>query len=183
MERSRKTRAFLLGFLCLVVAYPLATFSLASLVSGVNLFDPAEYRQQRRDYTKAMELCTERRAHGEPDLECPDVNDAAAIQRFLDGKSAAPTHDAAAKKLKESDLTAGQVAVLRRYTRVNTCPEVLKDFLPGFYQLCKSVVGQSGARIKGMANERANEALSNPAPEVTLDDVVKAKTFKKPRSN
>ena len=145
----------------------------------------ADWREQRRLYSVAMEKCRDLRQQGRT-LDCLSIkiNDPATFQSFLTTEavpSALPPSDvshAAAPKLTVDALSERDRSHLRRYQRVGSCPATLKDYLPGFYELCKRVTGEmqlplSRGRIDPAAKKRIP---AEPVPlRLTADDIAKAK--------
>lgn len=142
-----------------------------------------DWREQRRLYSRAIEACRDRRQQGQT-LDCTsiEINDPATFVPFL--TDAAPsavlpeeTSHAAAPRLTVETLSERDRSHLRRYQRVGSCPATLKDYLPGFYELCKRVVEEtqlplSRGRIDPLAKKRIPAA---PAlPRVTANDVAEA---------
>ncbi len=98
--------------------------------------------QRTRDYYQALELCQTHIDAGE-DVTCPGPNDLEGIQKMLDGifqgdedAVVLPTSDT----LTVQELNDVERSLLRNYQNAGTCPESLKDFTPGFYELCKTMV-------------------------------------------
>lgn len=142
-----------------------------------------DWREQRRFYSRAIEACRDRRQQGQT-LDCTSIkiNDPATFVPFL--TDAVPsavfpeeTSHAAAPRLTVETLSERDRSHLRRYQRVGSCPATLKDYLPGFYELCKRVVEEtqlplSRGRIDPLAKKRIPAA---PAlPRVTANDVAEA---------
>lgn len=142
-----------------------------------------DWREQRRLYSRAIEACRDRRQQGQT-LDCTSIkiNDPATFAPFL--TDAAPSavlpeevSHAAAPHLTVETLSERDRSHLRRYQRVGSCPATLKDYLPGFYELCKRVVEEtqlplSRGRMDPLAKKRipAMPAL----PRVTANDVAEA---------
>lgn len=149
MKRPITKTEYIVGaFFALTALLPLATTEdgytidvlppLASVVSdGSELM--TDHLAQRRLINQAMEIC-ERRG-----VECPDVNDYDALRRFIRGESA--VHEAASETgsnvITILDLTETQKGMLRRFQRVRVCPDGLDDVLPGFFNLCSTLLKQT----------------------------------------
>ncbi len=142
-----------------------------------------EWREQRRLYSRAIEACRDRRQQGQT-LDCTSIkiNDPATFAPFLTDAvppSVLPeeTFHAAAPSLTVEMLSERDRSHLRRYQRVGSCPATLKDYLPGFYELCKRVAEEtqlplSRGRIDPAAKKRIPSARI--PPPVTANDVAEA---------
>ena len=131
-------------------------------------------------YTEAEARCLERRGMRE-DTGCPDINDPILYGAFetlvLQVKDTADspeeTHAAAplTSSLQTQDLSDHDRLILRWYEQARTCPITLKNYLPGFYELCLSLVGKGAAPdpIHGMLNDLANLKQKRAAPKPTLN--------------
>ena len=139
------------------------------------LEDRSRLRAQRRLYWHAIEqfqngILTEK----------PDINDPST---YLPTHRSAPEQEVEQEEAEDTDneitsISTNQLethdrALLRRYTRAGFCPEGLKDFyIPGFYELCNSLVGESVRRepVTGLLNHNAYlyRALRRSAPETEL---------------
>ncbi|UPA22282.1 hypothetical protein K8942_04495 [Candidatus Peribacteria bacterium] len=188
MKKSFKKSEYFLGaVLALIAGFPFAveppvsvtdTALAASLVAGTTIQEKALanyrfYRDNRRDFQVARDLCEELQANGK-DITCPDVNDLSGIQIFLkthENEKAVTVTGTGKVVLTKEDLTTFDVNQLRRFQRINTCPESLKDYLPGFYELCQSVVNIKRVRGRTVITG-PNGAETQPAP--TLDEIIKA---------
>lgn len=104
-----------------------------------------EALRRKRSYQAVLKVCNDRDGVVE-DMACPDVNDKKAVKTFLKNEpeqhSAAPTQQG----LRRSDLAPDDQALLDRYTGRGSCPIRLRNFLPGFYELCQSIVVDPLAR-------------------------------------
>lgn len=142
-------------------------------------------------YSEAEVKCLERRSIRE-DTSCPDINDPALFEAFETHvlQVAAPEEDAveeahaaapSVSSLETEDLSDRDRLLLRRYERARTCPMTLKNYLPGFYELCLSLVGKSAAPepIRGMLNDLANLKQKRAAPKPTLN--LRREIFEKAR--
>ncbi|PIR54088.1 hypothetical protein COU75_02845 [Candidatus Peregrinibacteria bacterium CG10_big_fil_rev_8_21_14_0_10_42_8] len=122
--------------------------------------DRRRVRAEGRSYWRAMEQYQRAEDAGFDAIK-PDRNNLDSIDKALNQDveeqevySAAP----AVTSLETEDLLSQDRALLRRYTRARSCPEGLKDFrIPGFYELCNSIVGVgvSPDLIKGLLNHNA----------------------------
>ena len=132
-------------------------------------------------YWAAREQCLKDRRFG-TDYGCPDINDPIIWEAFVeDGKIDAdtvkasvkePTHAAALEEplLKEEDLKLHEQALLRRYRWARVCPQSIRQYLPGFYELCIFLVEQEEppATREGMLSDLATVKMRGAAPEPTL---------------
>src|SRR3989344_2999220 len=131
-------------------------------------------------YAEAENRCLERQGMRE-DTGCPDINDPVLYEAFethvlqidaTEDSEEGEAHPAApsTSSLQTDDLSDRDRLMLRRYERARTCPTTLKDYLPGFYELCLSLVGKSAAPdpIRGMLNDLANLKQKKAAPMPTL---------------
>lgn len=131
-------------------------------------------------YWEALERCLKGRRFG-IDYGCPDINDPKLWEAFIQDtnvdpnamkRGEEPAHAAAPAipTLTEEDLKVHEKALLRRYRRARVCPESLRQYLPGFYELCISLVEkeQPPAMREGMLNDLAAVKMRSAAPEPTL---------------
>lgn len=137
------------------------------------LEDRSRIRAQTRLYWRAVEMYQQKREQG-IDVTKPEFNDPSSYERV---HSAAP--DVVEVDLPDTvtSLTTDQLetqdrALLRRYTRAGFCPESLKDFrIPGFYDLCTSIVGIAvkSDPVRGLLNHNAylHQALRSAAPSIS----------------
>ncbi len=181
----KKSEYFLAGVLAFVAAFPLVTdvsmvgsdLSLAAstlsrgAIRQQALENVQDYRANRRDFQKSRELCQELQAQGS-DVTCPDVNDAAGIYTFLSThKNADPVAvDTEKNILSMSDLNAFQTNLMRRYQKIHTCPETMKGYLPGFYELCQSLLTPAVMLNHGIITGPQN---TDEEDTTTLNDMVK----------
>jgi hypothetical protein len=119
----------------------------------------------------AVDACLTSRGIG-MNTSCPDINDPnlrAAYRKLRSGTrherqdkkaEAEPQVHAAvdAKPLSARDLSREDEQILRHYVRAKTCPSTLQDYLPGFFELCLSIVGEGANRepIVGMLSDKAS---------------------------
>ncbi len=97
----------------------------------------------------------------------PDINTMESIQ-----KSLRPAAQKTVEILDANDLDPSDRLFLRNYTHSGNCPESLKGFhIPGFYELCVSIVGEDvkQAPVTGLLNNRAylNRTLGKSAPNLS----------------
>lgn len=143
-----------------------------------------DWREQRRLYSRAIEECRDRRQDGQV-LDCTTIkiNDPTTFVPFLTEAVPSPvlpgeaTH-AAAPELTVQALSEQDRSNLRRYQRGGACPATLKDYLPGFYELCQRVVQETQLPLsRGRIDVAAKKRI--PAAPVlkhlTADDIAKAK--------
>lgn len=167
-----------------------ATQHLTGAVTNLRrqvLENRADLRAQRRAYDKVRAVCL-RRSQKDETVECPEFNDKKGIRVFLrttpkDKKALDPTEgkeEAAAEEeqaeeeetqmkeraLRLEDLNDWQKSLLRRYQRTDFCSKTMNDIVPGFYELCLSVMRKSNPRYQGILNERAQiQRLRMAAPD------------------
>lgn len=142
-----------------------------------------DWREQRRLYSRAIEACRDRRQDGQViDCTAIKINDPSTFQPFLvEAVSSAPsatgTVHTAAPALTVETLSGRDRAQLRRYDRAGSCPATLKDYLPGFYELCKRVVEETQRPLgRGRIGAAKKRIAPLPAPpRLTADDIAKAK--------
>lgn len=144
----------------------------------------ADWREQRRLYSRAIETCRDRRQQGQA-LDCMSIkiNDPATFRPFLMEavSSALPpsgVSHAAAPELTVDMLSERDRSQLRRYHRVGLCPATLRDYLPGFYELCERVVEETQLPLSRGRNDAAAKKRIAPEPvpqRLTADDIAKAK--------
>ncbi len=144
----------------------------------------ADWSEQRRLYSRAIETCRDRRQEGQT-LDCLSIkiNDPATFQPFL--TEAVPSvvppggvSHAAAPELTVDMLSGRDRSQLRRYHRVGSCPATLKNYLPGFYELCERVVEETQRPLsRGRSDAAAKKRIApEPVPSrLTADDIAKAK--------
>jgi hypothetical protein len=134
----------------------------------------ARYRDERRDFAKAQALCIELRGNGKQ-VTCPDVNDRSGILHFLSThENLSPVATSTGTSvLRVSDLSITQMNLLRRYQRINTCPSLLNEYLPGFLQLCKSLLNPHPILYRGIQGPNATSVMSD-VPQYSLDDIINA---------
>lgn len=188
MKKSFKKSEYFLGaVLALIAGFPLAVQPpetvtdmalAASVTAGTSIQEKALsqyrfYRDNRRDYQVARDLCEKLQADGK-DVTCPDINDLSGIQFFLKTHDNAPvvadtaTGDVA---LTIADLNTFDMNQLRRFQRIHMCPESLKSYLPGFYELCQSIVYVKRVRGRTVITGPNGEQTQ---PAATLDEIIKA---------
>lgn len=95
--------------------------------------------RRKRTYQSVLKVCNDRDGVVEG-MVCPDVNDTKAVKVFLNDApaehAAAPVQDI----LRLNDLSSEDRELLDRYTGRGACPMRLRTFMPGFYELCQSIV-------------------------------------------
>ncbi|MDO8649091.1 MAG: hypothetical protein Q7R81_04910 [Candidatus Peregrinibacteria bacterium] len=132
--------------------------------------DREERLQIRLRYHKALEIYRDLLKVGEKDLIKPDVNDPDTVDFYLDTPGydeELVDHEAARRKpttLQIEQVSKDDRLLLRRYERARQCPESLKNYIDGFYELCLSLVGKQ-AKLQprvGLLNDlaRAKRALN-----------------------
>jgi len=141
------------------------------------LEDRVRVRRQQRQYWQAIDIIQDRRAEGE-DVTVPDVNDYDGIMRILEldsetEDSSEKMHEAApqqqASSLMVEELGENDRHLLRKYSKASSCPESLKDYIPGFYELCLSVTKNAVRTPRvGLISENIQLRSMNAAPPATL---------------
>lgn len=146
----------------------------------------ADWQEQRRLYSVAIEKCRDLRQEGQT-LNCLaiNINDPTTFRPFLGGvtSSVVPStngvsHAAAPPALAVDMLSDRDRSQLRRYHRGGSCPATLKDYLPGFYELCQRVVEETQPPLsRGRSDAAAKKRIApEPVPpRLTADDIAKAK--------
>lgn len=163
----------------------IAGLSGMALSGSQAIAEQARVREQRRQYSQVQSLCRDRAAKGEA-VVCPTIDDTEGIAAFLTGSThaaaSAPVAGTNEAILKQDQLTDYQRDLLRRYQRAGSCPETIEQILPGFHDLCVSLVGERGrrGRIQGIISDKAAMRRANrKAPPLTLLDRINA--FARPR--
>lgn len=182
----KKSEYFLAAVLALVAGFPFAVeppvlssyeipmeasvLSKAKTIQEGALDNYGNYRENRRDFQKSQELCAQLRKAGQ-DIECPEVNDLSGIRYFLSTHKTVPVAKAGSGMIVQStaDLTPYQQNLLRWYQKSNVCPDSMKNFLPGFFELCQSLLHKKPASM----SRTVVETDSNNVPN-TLDQIIDA---------
>ncbi|PIR48617.1 hypothetical protein COU80_02815 [Candidatus Peregrinibacteria bacterium CG10_big_fil_rev_8_21_14_0_10_55_24] len=158
------------------------------------LQDRVRVRRQTRQYWQAIEAYQNRVRAGEEGLTPPSVDDYQSILQYLrampsaqeDTSSPAPegeaTHPAATDDSEDdtvSSLTAQELSdqdrlLLRRYVRANSCPESLKNYLPGFFDLCNAMA-QDAAKEPRVGLVNVNQQLHSVQYRDILPNTLKAR--------
>ncbi len=99
--------------------------------------------QEAIRYEQVRDKCADR-AQVDPKFVCPDFNDRAAIRAFLmSPETVAATHAAATNTgitLTYDGLADDDKSRMTRYLNAGTCPDSLKQYTAGFYDLCKQML-------------------------------------------
>ncbi|MEK7590926.1 MAG: hypothetical protein AAB489_01830 [Patescibacteria group bacterium] len=140
-----------------------------------------EVQNKRHDYYEAMEMYRERLKDGEKDLPKPDVNNQTTVDFYFGRATLEEAVHAASPKAAVKDATTAVLAnetiskedraLLRRYERAGYCPESLKNYVAGFYDLCTSLAGRKlrSAPRTGILNDLVRiKSARNVLPK-TLD--------------
>ncbi|MFH0769946.1 MAG: hypothetical protein V1926_01060 [Candidatus Peregrinibacteria bacterium] len=122
--------------------------------------DRAMLRRQQRQYWQAIDVYRNQMRDGVKGLVPPTVDDYDSIMKYLldtdhaaaavssaSSVSSAPrsaerevgSSSSSAVMMRSEDLDETQRHLLRNYSKAGTCPESLKNYVPGFYELCLSV--------------------------------------------
>jgi hypothetical protein len=143
-----------------------------------------DWRTIRRAYAKALNACRTTERHiGEPVL-CPVFNDLSTYSEYLKGVNLS-VHNRMWKKARSrasapqpttsvdtDKLDSSQRLLLRRYTRAGFCPQSLKKHsLKGFYDLCRSIVGED-------VSDEAPTGIVNDKVKLRQSLIVQPKTLK-----
>jgi len=164
------------------------------------LEDRVNVRRRTRQYWQAIEVYQNRVRDGETDLIPPTVDDYQSILWYLREESdeseeaeeseeadtsaelntgepeesvvheAAPTASSdVTQQMNERDRH-----LLRRYVKANMCPERLKDYLPGFYDLCNAMAKDAQKEPRqGLVN--LNQQLKSAARKNVLPNTIKSR--------
>jgi hypothetical protein len=100
--------------------------------------DRSTWNIERRAYKRIVEECIRKITAGE-NIICPNINDIAGIRAFLRGETAQSSSSVSSRTpvLTLEDISDGDLSLLRRYQRIQLCPEGLKTGKKaGFYELC-----------------------------------------------
>ena len=133
--------------------------------------DRSVQSERRHNFYRAMELYRDRTKNGEENLLVPDINNASSVQFYLD--AAAKTEEASSghaaaedPKVALKDISSTDRTLLRQFEHTGNCPTSLKSYIPGFYELCLSlIVGKPKARVGGFLNDLANiQRMSGALP-------------------
>lgn len=202
MNNKRKLRYVVFGLFVLMALMPLAvaegnssgTFQLlGALTERDRLNIPEQMRELRRLRATVEEECT-KRTKADPTTVCPDINDEVAVRRFLRGMSAYPvsgsgsssrssmsaesSSSVSSKKSSRMptidifDLTDNQKAMLRRFERVQKCPDDLDAVVPGFFKLCTKTIISSPRAFRGFSNDLIRTVKVKEKKEPTLRDII-----------
>lgn len=126
--------------------------------------DVPRRRLNSRDYHRAVEIYRDmlnpERGGKNIDPESftkPDMNDPKTWEFYLNQDKKEEAH--AAAKVTEpavfKDLSERDQEYLRRTVRIGYCPDGLKKYVSGFYELCLSLTGKKGTAPKGILNDLA----------------------------
>lgn len=182
----KKSEYFLAAVLALVAGFPLAVEPPAfhadvaygaSVVTATTIQQKAldnyqNYRDNRRDYQKSQELCGQLHKNGK-NITCPSINDEAGILHFLATHEVLPPPATASGLVIQSlsDLNSYQLNLMRWYQKVNVCPASMKDFAPGFYELCQSLLNPHPPVLQSPSHYFNTATVQTGA---TLNDIIKA---------
>jgi hypothetical protein len=169
---DRHSSRAITALLVAIVSIPLSTQAIfrSQDDDGRNLENAADIREEvllyhttsrhllRRAYSRAIEDYRDRLKAGETDAVKPEINDPSTFRTFLDDeeiivdarrqvRTEGRVHEAAPEGgIGAGDLTTDQRMLLRAYTRAGVCPPGMENVLPGFYALCKGIVGDGAKR-------------------------------------
>jgi hypothetical protein len=145
----------------------------------------ATARSHRRAASRIQRECQDRANRGEA-VDCAVVNDDIAEEQrrakqprniFEEPEHrSAPETDVGTDDdvLTVDDLTEHQKSLLRWYQRTGSCAMGLNQLVPGFYELCVSIIGPRGenGRIQGIITDKASIKMKRAAPyrNQTLND-------------
>jgi len=170
MRKLKKHEYVLLGIFAFVAGFPLATatdgwsFDVVPLGSILSPREVIEQRannvMMRRENNEIRRICMKRLGDDET-VECPDINNAIQVERFLIGKpihlEASGSGEVMSGALHVTDLGTAEASMLRRFKRTGTCPDGLDKFLPGFGALCLEEVGTAVPMLTDIVRIRAFE--------------------------
>jgi hypothetical protein len=137
--------------LCFVIAASVTT-QMLSVVEGVSLRGQflsllptdavrtkEEQNLQRRLNGLIIKKCDALAATDE-NVDCPDINDFSEVKKFL--SRTAPEAPAAkrASRLQLGRLDPEKRALLQKYRDEGRCPQTIRRVMPGFYELCLSLI-------------------------------------------
>lgn len=135
----------------------------------------ASARRKQRQYWMAIEAFQMRVREGEQGLVPPNINDYNSILEYLgEGEEEAPPEVERASAPQTSSMDSQSLSdsdrlLLRRYSRANSCPESLKNYIPGFYELCLSVTRDASPEPRvGLINENVQLHSKVSPPPATL---------------
>lgn len=142
-----------------------------------------DWREQRRLYSRAIETCRDRRQDGQVvDCTAIKINNPSTFRPFLveavaSIPSIAGAVHTAAPALTVEMLSEHDRSQLRRYDRAGSCPASLKEYLPGFYELCLRVMEETQSPLGRGRMETAKKRVAPLPlpPRLTADDIAKAK--------
>ncbi|OGJ56149.1 hypothetical protein A2706_02400 [Candidatus Peribacteria bacterium RIFCSPHIGHO2_01_FULL_51_35] len=132
--------------------------------------DTTDRRLRAREYHKAIELYRDRLKRGEMGLVKPDINDPATVDFYLQKAEEEAEHSAAPKRtdvVTAQNISDDDRLLLRRYERAGYCPESLKNYVSGFFELCVKLAGsklKSGNRtgiLNDLIKARSRTTLPN----------------------
>jgi hypothetical protein len=113
----------------------------------------------RRDYYQALDIYHQLFQGGREDLQKPDRNDPESIMYYLNGlyeeMKSASSSSARATVVSAESLEDRERELLRFYLHTRYCPEGLADTSPGFYELCRKLIGrkQRSSAPQGLMNQ------------------------------
>lgn len=188
MRKLKKHEYVLLGIFLFVAGFPLATatdgwsFDVVPLGSVLTPHQVLEIRENqvevRRANAKVRRLCM-KRVGEDATVECPDINNAVEVERFLLGKplreEAATETGVMVRALRMTDLGQSETAMLRRFKRAGNCPQGLDAIIPGFNALCIETIGtavpmlEDIVRVRAFERESREDAAINPTLNMRLE--------------
>lgn len=200
MNNKKKVRYVVFGLFVLMALLPLAVAEgnssgpirlLGALTERSRLNIPEEMRELRRLHASVEEECI-KRTKADPATVCPDINDEVAVRRFLRGMSAYPvsgsgsssssgisseSSSVSSKKsrmptLEMFDLTDNQKAMLRRFERVQKCPDDLDAVVPGLFRLCTKTIINSPRAFRGFSNDLVRTVKVKEKKQPMLRDII-----------
>lgn len=155
----------------MAVALPVmgqAVFRVDAAVSHART-DAAEWRAQRRAYSRAVDEYRRRVHAGDEDAVMPDINSIETYRAYLAPDAPALTEPKPQRRIPREgveryfssidELTNRQRLILRRQTRVKNCPPNIEAVFPGFLELCRSMVGEE-------VTEELPRGLGSESPSV-----------------
>lgn len=138
-------------------------------------------RDVRRDYHRALEIYRDmlNGERGGKDVDAsklvkPDVNDPETWEFYLDQEGEGTTHAAARADVDPiafDKLSEREQQEMRRTVRLGYCSEGLRNYVAGFYELCRSLVGKKSTKApRGILNDLARLKANRDVVPNTLSE-------------
>jgi hypothetical protein len=127
-----------------------------------------------RDYYRALDIYNRLFLTGREDLTKPERNDRESIHFYLNGlyetaRRRASTSSSGTAEVTFDDLDFREQDRMRFYLHTRYCPEGLEQTSPGFYELCRELLGRRQRKTapQGLTNQyqqAAEERLQRRTP-------------------